>query len=117
MKNFDRLLKLAGIFQYKYAIQSLQEAVQNAASWGPQTHGIMNFPEQLKKDQATLSLTVSKSGKEFTVSQPVVNPSTVAQNYAALPGQIKKYLEKYYGDEPDQQVTFSYGEPAVVAGT
>lgn len=103
----DRLFKLAAKFQRKYAqSQSLQEIIQNAASYGESSsNGIMNFPAQLKKDQADLKINVTIStgtfgGTSVDVSQPSVDPPTAAGNYARLPGQIQKYLDKYVKDFP-----------------
>ncbi len=108
MKNSqDLLFKLAAKFQRKYAqSQSLQEIIQNAASYGESSaSGIMNFPAQLKKDQADMNINVTISSSTFggpnvDVSAPAVEPASVAGNYARLPGQIKKYLEKYIKDFP-----------------
>lgn len=109
------LLKLANKFGHKYASAArdhIQQAVANAASWGQKTHGIMDFPNQLKRDQATLSITVSKNGNTVTVSEPIVNPPTVAGNYAGLPNQIKAYLEKYLDlfpkDEDNTNLVLEY---------
>ena len=98
-KSQALLLKLAAKFQTKYAQSAVEEQIKstiaNAASWGPQVHGIMNFPEQLKKDQADMTLRVSKRGHTITVDPPMLNPASVYFNYAELPNQIKSYLEKY----------------------
>lgn len=103
----DRLFKLAAKFQRKYAQgQSLQEIIQNAASYGESSaNGIMNFPAQLKKDQADMNINVIISsgfmgGTNVTVSDPAVEPANVAGNYAKLPDQIKKYLDRYIKDFP-----------------
>lgn len=115
-KSQAQLLKLASKFQNKYAQSAvqdtIQQAVSSAASWGQKTHGIMNFPEQLKKDQASLSMNVSKSGKTITVSPPTVNPGEYAPNYSSLPMQVKSYLEKYLElfpkDVGDVELTLQY---------
>lgn len=106
----DRLFKLAAKFQRKYAQgQSLKEIIQNAASYGESSqNGIMNFPAQLKKDQADMNINVTISsgtmgGLNVQVSEPAVEPQQFAGNYAKLPGQIQKYLDKYIKDFP--QVT------------
>lgn len=108
MKNSqDLLFKLAAKFQRKYAqSQSLQEIIQNAASYGESSaNGIMNFPAQLKKDQADMNINVTISsgtfgGPNVEVSQPAVEPAQFAGNYARLPDQIKKYLDRYIKDFP-----------------
>jgi len=106
-KSQALLIKLANKFQNKYAQgQTLQQIIENAASYGESSpNGIMNFPAQLKKDQADLSITITISagmmgGKNIEVSLPTVTPPAVAGNYAKLPTQIKKYLEKYISDFP-----------------
>jgi hypothetical protein len=108
MKNSqDRLFKLAAKFQRKYAQgQSLKEIIQNAASYGESSqNGIMNFPAQLKKDQADMNINVTVSsgmmgGTNVEVSQPSVDPPQFASNYARLPQQIQKYLDRYIKDFP-----------------
>jgi hypothetical protein len=65
----------------------------------------MNFPAQLKKDQADLSITVTVSsgmmgGLSVEVSNPTVDPPQFAGNYARLPEQIKKYLDRHIKDFP-----------------
>ena len=65
----------------------------------------MNFPAQLKKDQADLSINITVSsgmmgGLSVDVSDPSVDPPQFAANYAKLPAQIKKYLDKYIKDFP-----------------
>lgn len=106
-KSQALLLKLANKFQNKYAqSQSLQEIIQNAAGYGESSaNGIMNFPAQLKKDQADLSISVTISsgmmgGMSVEVSPPSVDPAQVAGNYARLPEQIKKYLDRHIKDFP-----------------
>jgi hypothetical protein len=80
--------------------QSLQEIIENAAGAGQQSvNGIMNFPAQLKKDQADLTIDVTISsglvgGKSIVVDPPLVEPVEMAANYARLPDQIKVYLER-----------------------
>lgn len=106
-KSELQLFKTAFKFQAKYAqSQTLQEIIQNAASYGEHSsNGIMNFPAQLKRDQADLSINVTiesttLGGLDVTVAQPTVTPSQYAPNYAKLPEQIKKYLERYAKDFP-----------------
>lgn len=106
-KSEQQLFKVAARLSYKYAqSQTLQEIIQNAASYGESSpNGIMNFPAQLKKDQADLSINVTVSsgmmgGLSVEVSPPSVDPSQFAPNYAKLPDQIKKYLDKYIKDFP-----------------
>jgi hypothetical protein len=100
-KSQEILLKLANKLQRKYAAQSLQEIIQNAASYGEKSaNGIMNFPAMLKQDQAELGINVNISGEKVDVSSPTVDPVQVAGKYAALPDQIKKYLERHIRDFP-----------------
>jgi hypothetical protein len=97
----DQLFKVAAKFQKKYGqTQTLQQIIENAASYGESSvNGIMNFPAQIKKDQADLGINVTLSsgtfgGPSIDVSQPSVMPAEVAGNYAKLPDQIKEYLER-----------------------
>jgi len=106
-KSHSLLLKLANKFENKYAqAQSLQEIIQNAASYGESSNsGIMNFPAQLKKDQADMNINITITsatlgGLNVEVSPPAVEPPQFAPNYAKLPAQIKKYLDKYISDFP-----------------
>lgn len=106
-KSQALLLKLANKFQNKYAeSQNLQEIIQNAAGYGESSaNGIMNFPAQLKKDQADLGISITISsgmmgGMTVEVSPPQVDPPTAAGNYARLPEQIKKYLDRHIKDFP-----------------
>jgi|SRR6185369_6827583 len=107
-KSQALLLKLAAKFQDKYAQdgQTLQQIIENAASYGEKSaNGIMNFPAQLKADQADLSINVTKStgmmgGFNVEVSQPIVEPAQHAPKYARLPEQIKKYLDKHISSFP-----------------
>lgn len=101
-KSQDNLFKVASKFQKKYAqAQSLQQIIQNAASSGAKSvNGIMDFPAQLRKDQASLAINITvdtamTGGYNIDVSPPTVDPPQFAQNYAALPEQIKKYLEMH----------------------
>ena len=107
MKKTQALFRLADKLRIKYAqTQTLKEILQNAASYGESSsNGIMNFPAQLKKDQADLLITVDISsgmmgGTNVHVSEPRLDPAEVAGNYARLPGQIQKYLDKYIKDFP-----------------
>lgn len=106
-KSHQTLAKLAAKFQRKYAqSQSLQEVLQNAASYGEQSaNGIMNFPVMLKKDNANLSINVNISGNDVNVSTPTVVPEQVAPRYAQLPDQIKTYLGRHVRDFPLPQGT------------
>lgn len=106
-KSQALLLKLANKFHHKYAqSQSLQEILQNAAGYGETSaNGIMNFPAQLKRDQADLSFNVTVNsgmmgGLSVEVSPPQVDPPQFAPNYAKLPEQIKKYLDRHIKDFP-----------------
>jgi hypothetical protein len=98
-KSQSLLLKLASKFGKKYAQsltqQSIQQALLNAASFGKNVHGIINFMDQLKRDQANMTIVVSKDGRNVSVSEPTLEPSSVAANYTGLSKQIKDYLEKY----------------------
>ncbi len=101
MKKTNHLISLAQTLSVKYAqSQDLKEILENAAAYGENsTNGIMNFPAQLEKDDAGLSIVVSVSktpwgSKKILVSPPTVDPAEVAGNYAKLPEQIKKYLER-----------------------
>lgn len=129
-KSQDTLFKLAAKFQKKYAqSQTLQEILQNAAGYGEQSaNGIMNFPAQLKKDQADLifSVTVSSGimgGSNIDVTPPRVDPPQFAANYARLPEQIKKYLDKHiksFPQIPQGQTVLNYSgksaEPGIASG-
>jgi len=101
------LFKLASKFQNKYAqSQTLQEIIGNAAGYGEKSaNGIMNFPAQLKKDQADLSINITvdtafMGGYNVTVDPPSVDPPQFAPNYARLPDQIKNYLSKHISSFP-----------------
>lgn len=101
MKKTSHLIRLAQTLSNKYAqSQSLKEILENAAAYGENsTNGIMNFPAQLKKDDAgmTIVITVTQTpwgSKKILVSEPTLDPVEVAGNYSKLSGQIKKYLEK-----------------------
>ena len=117
-KSQALLLKLANKFQNKYGqSQSLQQILENAAGWGAQSpNGIMNFPAQLKKDQADLTFSVVVSsgmlgGSNIEVTEPRVDPPQMAANYAALPQQIKKFLERHissFPQIPQGQTVLSY---------
>lgn len=101
MKKTSHLIRLAQKLSVKYAeSQTLQEIIENAAGYGEtSTNGIMDFPAQLKKDDADLSIAVTinsglMGGKKIYVGEPRVDPAEVAGNYTKLPEQIKKYLDK-----------------------
>lgn len=107
-KSQSLLLKLAHKFQDKYAQdgQTLQQIIEAAAGYGEKSaNGIMNFPAQLKADQADMTINVTKNtgmlgGFSFEVSPPQLDPAQVAANYARLPEQIKNYLEKHGNSFP-----------------
>lgn len=120
MKKYQaQLLKLASKFGNKYAqSQDLKQIIENAAGGGQSSaNGIMNFMDQLKKDQAILYMTVTISndtfgGRSAKVGQPLTDPREVAGNYASLSGQIEKYLDKHLATFPqvqsgDTTLTFS----------
>jgi len=101
MKKTNHLIRLAQTLSVKYAeAQTLQEIIENAAGYGEQsTNGIMNFPAQLQKDDAelTIAITINSNpfgGKKIYVGAPSVDPSEAAVNYTKLPEQIKKYLDR-----------------------
>ena len=118
MKNTYHLIRTAKKLANKYAqSQNLEQILENAASSGDKSdNGIMNFPDQLKKDQATLSLTVDIGSKTLggfnvEVSQPIVDPSEFSGNYSNLPKQIKTYLERNLNGFPqihNQTVTLQF---------
>lgn len=120
MKKYQaQLLKIANKFQNKYAqSQDLKQILLNASGWGQSSvNGIMNFMDQLKKDQATMYITITISngtfgGKTAKVNQPLTDPREVAVNYSRLPEQIEKYLNKHLSTFPqipdgDTTLTFS----------
>lgn len=107
MKKASYLISLGHLLENKYAdAQTLQQIIENAAGWGDKSaNGIMNFPAQLKKDQADLSITVEVDsgtfgGYKVTVSEPIVTPAQFAVNYSKLAGQIKNYLDKHISSFP-----------------
>jgi hypothetical protein len=118
MKNTDHLLSLAHKLSNKYAEpQTLKEIIDAAASHGENSvNGIMNFPAQLKQDDAELNISITISsgvmgGKTVTVGDPRVYPSNLAPNYANLPKQIKKYLDRniqYFPQIPDGTTDLRY---------
>jgi len=121
-----QLLKVASKFQKKYGqSQSLQEILSNAAGYGEKSaNGIMNFPAQLKKDQADLSFSVTIStstfgGYDVDVSTPTVDPPEFAGNYARLPEQVKKYLDrniKFFPQIPPGTTALSYSGKSPASG-
>lgn len=125
-KSELQLLKVASKFQKKYGqSQSLREIIENAAGYGEQSaNGIMNFPAQLKKDQADLSISVTidtsmLGGYNVGVSQPSVDPAEFTAHYANLPEQIKKYLErniKFFPQVPQGTTTLSYSGKSPASG-
>lgn len=121
MKKTSHLILLAQKLSVKYAeTQTLQEIIGNAASYGESSaNGIMDFLSQLERDNAELSIGVSISkggltgGTKIIVTAPNVYPPEVASNYAKLPEQIKKYLEKNIQYFPQVGVgTFTLEYPA-----
>lgn len=108
MKKYEQQLqKLASKFQSKYAqSQNLQDIILNAASYGETSaNGIMNFLQQLKRDQADMYITVVISsgmmgGRSAEVYPPKLDPVEVAGKYAKLPEQIKNYLNKHLSSFP-----------------
>lgn len=117
-KSQAQLLKLAAKFQEKYGqSQNLQQIIENAASYGETSpNGIMNFPAKLKQDNAALTISVTigsgmMGGRSVNVSTPTVVPFQLASNYAKLPDQIKRYLDKHIQDFPqipDGTTTLEY---------
>jgi len=84
----------------------------------------MNFPAQLKKDQADLSFSVTIStstfgGYDVDVSTPTVDPPEFAGNYARLPEQVKKYLDrniKFFPQIPPGTTALSYSGKSPASG-
>lgn len=106
-KSVLQLLKVASKFQKKYGqSQNLQQIIENAASYGEQSaNGIMDFPTQLKRDKADLSIKITVSsgilgGLSAKASDLKVTPPEFAGNYARLPAQIEKYLDRHLKDFP-----------------
>ena len=119
-KSEQQLFKVASKALAKYATQSLKEILQNAASSGEQSvNGIMNFPAQLKKEQADLGLNVTIDKGNVTVSPPTVEPAEFAPGYTRLPDQIKRYLERNLEGFPQlprgQTVTLRWTNQAGIA--
>jgi len=120
MKKTNHLIRLAQTLSVKYAdAQTLQEIIGNAAGYGESsTNGIMDFPSQLEKDDAELSIGVNISrgtmgGTKIIVTNPNVYPPEMAGHYTKLPEQIKKYLERNIQYFPQVGVgTFTLEYPA-----
>lgn len=103
--------------------KTLEINLANASS-NPQAYNIMPFKKMLQQDQASMTINVTRDGNTVTVSEPNINPPSVASKYANLPGQIKAFLEKYLevfptkrnGDNVDYNnltVTLEYPGPNV----
>jgi hypothetical protein len=117
-KSQAHLLKLASKFGAKYGqSQNLQQIIEAAASHGANSaNGIMNFPAQLKQDNAALTISITidagmMGGRKVTVSSPSVNPPQFATNYTKLPEQIKNYLDRnieYFPQVPNGTTTLEY---------
>lgn len=74
--------------------ETIKQAIANAASWGQKVHGIMPFMQMIQQDGVTLTLQITKSGKDIpSVTVNVSNPA-LASKYQALSQQVKNYLEK-----------------------
>ncbi len=105
-----QLLKVASKFQKKYGqAQTLQQIIENAAGYGESSaNGIMNFPGMLKEQKAQLGFTVEISsgmlgGSNISVSGLKgvdSNGVDITPQYAKLPDQVKKYLEKHISGFP-----------------
>lgn len=119
MKKFaQQIQKLASKFHHKYAqTQGLKEIIEGAAGFGlNSSNGIMNFMDQLKRDQADLYLTVTikskiMGGRIAEVGPLLTDPREVAGNYAKLPEQVENYLNKHLSNFPQIQegtVTLSW---------
>lgn len=54
----------------------------------------MPFMQMLKQDQASLTLKLSKSGKNITVTGLTVSDPALTNKYQPLGQQVKNYLEK-----------------------
>lgn len=124
MKKYAQQIQhLAKKFISKYAqSQNLEQILESAAGYGEQSaNGIMNFPQQLKKDQANLYITITVSngmlgGRSVTVSDVLTDPREVAANYSKLPQQVENYLNKNLTSFPqipngDTTLTFSGKTP------
>jgi hypothetical protein len=120
MKKYaQQIQNLAKKFVFKYAqAQNLQQILESAAGYGEQSsNGIMNFPQQLKQDQANLYITITVSngmlgGRSVKVGAVLTDPREVAGNYSKLPQQIENYLNKHLSSFPqipngDTTLTFS----------
>ncbi len=129
MKNSQfNLLKVAYKLNHKYAFDGnklksqiqtwLEESITNASSVSGS--GVEPFVQMLKEDHAVLSINVKRDGDKISVSPATVNPSSVADKYAGIPSQIKRYLEKNLDlypikwnessvDYDDVMVTLSFG--------
>lgn len=97
-KSCIQVFKIAAKILNKYAdgpaVQAhIQQSIANAAS--RPALGIMPFPQMLETDKASLKAIITKSGGNITVSGLDVQPKVFEPKYAALPAQIKSYLEKY----------------------
>jgi len=120
MKKTNHLIRLAQTLSVKYAdAQTLQEIIGNAAGYGESsTNGIMDFPSQLERDDAELSIGINISrgamgGTKIIVTDPNVYPPEMAGHYTKLPEQIKKYLERNIQYFPQVGVgTFTLEYPA-----
>jgi hypothetical protein len=115
-----QLLKLAHKFQNKYGqAQTLQQIIENAASYGQDSNnGIMNFPKQLRDDNADLSITITLDGNTATVGNPTVDPQDKSPNYQNLPGQIKTYLKRnrrWFTQLADGTTTLKYSGKSGIA--
>lgn len=119
-KSEQQLFKVAGHALAKYGTQTLKEILENAAGAGEQSvNGIMNFPAQLKKEQADLGINVTIDKSNVIVSPPTVEPAEFAPGYARLPDQIKKYLERNLEGFPQlprgQTVTLRWNNQSGIA--
>ena len=70
--------------------RAIWTALANASS---RQQGIMPFVKMLQQDDTAMNINVTRDGHTVIVSNPSFDKVEIAPRYAALPGQIKAYLE------------------------
>src|SRR5271168_4195336 len=103
MKKTLNMIKLGYFMAARYAsvdANTIKDRVQNTlhsalANASTAKLGVMPFVQMLKADEAAMNINVTRSGDTITVSPPALDRPELAAKYAALPNQIKSYLEKY----------------------
>jgi hypothetical protein len=103
MKKVSHLIRVGALMSAKYAsidANTIKDRVQNTlktalANASTAKLGIMPFMQMLQADQSAMNINVTRSGDTITVSPPSLEKPELSAKYAALPGQIKDYLEKY----------------------